>query len=91
MADYELRLSDPFGAPLSSANLVVTDEFELDYVLVVNGVGVATLGLPPIHDRILFRGPDLVRDIRLEIFRSVGGGSFVRKIDRKSTRLNSSH
>jgi hypothetical protein len=69
--EYELRLYGPTG----SLQTIITDSFELDYTLVVNGVGVLVVTLPTTYDSLLFASGDVILDNRLEVWRKVAGGS----------------
>lgn len=63
-ASYELRLLDPYGAYLATIDAIES----LDCALVVGGIGVLTLVLPPLYDVALF-----AMDTRIELSRIVAG------------------
>lgn len=72
MTAYEVRIADPFGAPLAVVGNFVDAPggggAALDYALSVGGIGALTLTLPASFD------PSLLRlDGRVGVWRSVGG------------------
>lgn len=68
MADYQIIVRDSAGGYLTN----IQDHLKLDYTLVVNGIGVALLTLPPHLKPFFFNEDGIIRDQRLEINRTVG-------------------